>query len=69
MEYINNLTKYEKLGNKIPGNILLHICIDKYKICLACYMHVGKYRYKIDMDVLSDILDIYSELGEAMDVD
>ena len=68
MEYIYNMCKYQQLKEEYPNNILLKICIDEYEKHLMDYMDYGLYRCKLDMNVISDIIKIFLNLPEDMDI-
>ena len=67
MEYIYNMYRYEYLKEEYPNNVLLKICIDEYEKHLMDYMEYGVYRYKLNMNVISEIIKKFLNLPEDMD--
>jgi hypothetical protein len=61
------MCKYEQLKEEYPKNVLLKICVDEYEKHLRDYMSYGLYRYKLDMDVISNIIKLFLNLPEDMD--
>ena len=68
MEYIYNMYRYDQLKEEYPNNVLLKICVDEYEKYLRDYMSYGLYRYKLDMDIISDIIKKFLNLPEDMDI-
>ena len=52
MEYIYNMSTYQKLHAKYPNNVMLQICVDRYEFYLECYMLTGNYKFKASMNII-----------------
>ena len=59
MEYIYNMSKYQKLHIKYPGDVMLQICVERYEAYLEAYMHTGNYKFKANMNNLTSMLELF----------
>ena len=67
MEYIYNMSTYQKLQAKHPNDVMLQICVDRYEFYLECYMLTGNYKFKASMNILTSCLELFTNLEDAMD--
>ena len=53
------MSKYQKLHEKYPDNVMLQICVERYEFYLEYYMLTGNYKFKASMNILITCLELF----------